>query len=64
MGEQEKKNIAMGRGTMQGSGSQGLIRKGVRKIAAQDVLYLLVAEMPSQEEMDEMRREVEGDMEH
>lgn len=63
LSEQKKKNMAMGRGTTQSSGSRGLIRQGVRRIAAQDVLYLLIAEMPSQEEMEEMRREIEGDME-
>ena len=44
----------LGRGAPS-SGPAGLLRQGVKKIVAQDVLYLLIAEMPSQEEMEEMR---------
>jgi hypothetical protein len=62
LSEQEKKNMAMGRGTTQSSGPRGLIRQGVRKVVAQDVLYLLIAEMPSKEEMEEMRRAMGGEV--
>ncbi len=53
LSEQDRTNVAMGRSMGQG-GPVGLIRKGVNKIMGSDVLYLLIAEMPSQEEMEEM----------
>ena len=62
LSEQEKKNMAMGRGGPS-PGPRGMIRRGVKKVVAQDVLYLLIAEMPSRQEMEEMRREMRGKME-
>ena len=60
LSEQERKNMAMGRGAPN-SGPRGLIRRGVKKVVAQDVLYLLIAEMPSQHEMEEMRKVAAGE---
>ena len=62
LSEQERKDMAMGRGTPS-SGPRGPIRRGMKKAMAKDVLYLLIAEMPSQQVMEEMRREMGGKME-
>jgi len=53
LSEQDSRNIAMGRKNQQAP--RGLIG-GVRKLMSQDVLYLLIAEMPSQAEMAELTR--------
>lgn len=53
MSEQDRRNIAMGRKNQQAP--RGLIG-GVKKMMSQDVLYLLIAEMPSQAEMEELTR--------
>jgi len=53
LSEQDRHNIAMGRGAPEGR--QGILR-GVRKMMKEDVLYLLIAEIPSREQIDEMSR--------
>jgi hypothetical protein len=53
LSEQDRQNIAMGRG---GPGARQGILTSVRKVMKEDVLYLLVAEIPSREQMDEMLR--------
>ena len=61
LSEQDRRNVAMGRGGDRGR-PLGLVRKGVRKVMGLDILYLLIAEMPSQEEMEEMTRSTGGRM--
>jgi hypothetical protein len=53
LSEQDRHNIAMGRGAP--GGRQGILRS-VRKMMKEDVLYLIIAEIPSREQMDETLR--------
>lgn len=57
LSEQDRHNIAMGRG---GPKKTAGIRGVMRKVVSEDVLYLLIAEIPSQEEMGRLREIEEG----
>lgn len=55
--EQEQKNMSMNR---RDQVPGGFIRNGVKKIMGENVVYLLIAEMPSREEMEAMTRQQES----